>query len=159
MAQLGLIRRALRDKIVEILTDSESGYQIATYLPNYSDEALYQYVKGKTTSNPCLFISQPALKTQPIDTVDSMLNVTYEIRIVMTTPQGVKLAQIPTEKPDTDEMLDYIAEKLSANNPLDIDSEQSPRTAYISEFTELFTDETIDVAQCVIQFSPITIEL
>jgi hypothetical protein len=157
MAQLGLIRRALRAKIVEILTESE--YQVATYLPNYSDEALYQYVKGKTTTRACLFVSQPAIKTQPIDTVDSMLNVTYEIRIVMTTPQGVKLAQIPDEQPDTDEILDFIAEKLAENNPLDIDSEQSPRTAYISEFSELFTDETIDVAQCVIQFSPITIEL
>lgn len=157
---MGTIRRELRDAIVELLKTpaEDSPYQVATYLPNYSDDALYQYVKGKTTGVPCLFISQPSIKATPFDTVSSMANAVYEIRIVMTTPQGVKLAQIPDEKPDTDDMLDFIHDRLVASNPISLQSAGVPRTAYIAEFSELFTDDTIDVAQCIIQFEPITLD-
>lgn len=153
---LGTVRRELREKIVEILQNEE--YQVATYLPNYSDEALYQYVKGKATSVACLFVSQPSLKSAPIDTVDSLVNVSYQIRIVMVTPQGVKLAQIPDEKPDTDLMLNFIAHRIASNNPLSLASAGTPRNAWISEFSELFTDDTVDVAQCTIEFAPITVD-
>lgn len=154
---IGIVRRQIRAKIVEILDNPD--YQVATYLPNYSDDALYQYVKGKATTRPCLFVQQPSIRTEPIDTVNSLLNVTYEIRIVMVTPQGVKLAQIPDEQPDTDLMLNFIAHALASNNPLTLVDSSVPRTAWVSEFSELFTDDTVDVAQCVIQFSPITVDM